>query len=78
MTKDTTATRKPLHKSRTMTGIAVVSFSQVLQPVADSSAMWQSVLNDVPGAKYFFAITTLLGVGLTAYARFDDWRKHRL
>lgn len=68
-------TRKPLHKSRTLTGQAVVTFSMVLQPIADSSTMWQSVMNDVPGGKFFFAITTLLGIGLTVYARFDDWRK---
>jgi zinc D-Ala-D-Ala carboxypeptidase len=77
--------RESLTESRTMQGggaagvatIGAAGVEVVQQAVADTQSALQPLIPYLDTLRWAFIAMALIGVGVTIYARWDDWRKGR-
>jgi lysozyme len=63
---------KPLTKSRTMLGASIAGTATIIGTVAEEV---EGLITYSESLKIIFVVITLLGIGLAAYARWDDHRR---
>ena len=77
--------RESLNESRTMKGggaagvatISAAGVEVVQQAVADTQSVLQPLIPYLDTLRWLFIAAALVGIGITIYARWDDWRKGR-
>lgn len=77
--------RENLKESRTMKGggaagvatIGAAGIEVVQEAVTDAQSVLQPLIPYLDTLRWLFIIMALIGVGITIYARWDDWRKGR-
>ncbi len=77
--------RENLNESRTMKGggaagvatISAAGVEVVQQAVADTQSALQPLIPYLDTLRWLFIAAALIGIGITIYARWDDWRKGR-
>lgn len=75
--------RENLTESRTMKGggaagvatIGAAGVEVVQQAVADTQSVLQPLIPYLDTLRWLFIAAALIGIGITVYARWDDWRK---
>lgn len=68
--------KKPLAKSRTMVGSSVaITAGTAAQAIQEAQDKVQPLIGYADSLKWVFLALALGGIGLTMWARFDDWRK---
>lgn len=80
-----TRVRESLSESRTMKGggaagvatIGAAGIEVVQQAVADTQSALQPLIPYLDTLRWLFIAVALIGVSVTVYARWDDWRKGR-
>ena len=70
--KPVTTSLKPLSQSRTLMGASVAGSATIVATVAEEM---QGLISYSDSIRIIFLVITLFGIGLTAYARWDDHRK---
>jgi len=66
---------KPLGKSRTLFGLSLAGLSTTISEAADQI---RPLANYADSMQMLFVTITLIGIGIAAYARYDDYKEGRL